>query len=654
MTSQTLDRGLDINGVQISAGAAARPAEGDFLGVARSLSGRRWRARPADPETTRAHQARLGLSEPLARAMASRGISPDEGAAFLRPTLRAMFPDPSSFADMDRAAAILVDALRTNRSLVVFADYDVDGACSAAQLVRWFRHMGRDLPIYVPDRLTEGYGPSPAAFRRLREAGFEIVVTVDCGAAAHDAVRTAGEIGLEVVVIDHHLMREKPTGAAALVNPNRADCGSGQGVLAAAGVTFVLLAALNREARGRGLFTDRAEPDLRRWMDLAALGAICDVTQLVDFNRALTTLGLRVMSDWQNPGLSALMDQAGLAKAAAGVFEAGFILGPRINAGGRVGRSDLGARLLSTDDPVEAADLAAQLDALNGERKAVEREVVEEAASALEKSGGLDLDAPVWVVAQEGWHPGVIGIVASRLRERYRKPVIVVGVDRAADIAKGSGRSQPGVDLGQAVQAAYENGLLLAGGGHAMAAGLTFRPSALPALREFLCDRLRVQTARATLEDVLEVDALVSPGAAACALLEEFAVLAPFGPGNPEPMFALPDVRIERPFAMRGGHLRCELVGAGGGRVKAVAWRVADTDVGRRLLAGGGSVHVVGKLIPDEWNGRSGVQLQIEDVADSRQASAHDDTPEAWRLPAPDCAGRSVSESGGPLGLAWS
>ena len=564
-----------------------------------------------------------------------------------------MFPDPSSFADMDRAAAILVDALQTNRSLVVFADYDVDGACSAAQLVRWFRHMGHDLPIYVPDRLTEGYGPSPAAFRKLRNSGAELVVTVDCGAAAHDAVRTAGEIGLEVVVIDHHLMRDAPIGAAALVNPNRGDCGSGQGVLPAAGVTFVLLAALNREARRRGLFADRAEPDLRRWLDLAALGAICDVTQLVNFNRALATLGLRVMSGWRNPGLSALMDQAGLAKGDAGVFEAGFILGPRINAGGRVGRSDLGARLLSTDDPAEAAELAAQLDALNAERKSVEREVVEEAAIVLERGAGFDLDAPVLLVAQEGWHPGVIGIVASRLRERYRKPVIVVGVDSVADIAKGSGRSQPGVDLGGAVQAAYENGLLLAGGGHAMAAGLTVRPSGLSALREFLCDHLRAQTAKAALEDVLEVDALVSPGAAAGALLKEFTALAPFGPGNPEPMFALPDVRVERAFSMRGGHLRCELVGAGGGRVRAVAWRVTETDLGRRLLAGGGSVHVAGKLMADEWNGRSGVQLQIEDVADTRRAPAYDHSPGEERRP-PDCVGESLSGEVDLLGLACS
>ncbi len=595
-------------------------AREDYLGVGRSLTGRRWRARPADPETIRAHQARMGLSEPLARAMASRGVSIAGGEAFLRPTLRALFPDPSSFADMDRAAAILVDALESGRSTVVFADYDVDGACSAALLVRWFRHMGRELPLYVPDRLAEGYGPSPAAFRKLREDGAELVITVDCGAAAHDAVATAREIGLDVVVIDHHLMRDAPIEAAALVNPNRVDCPSGQGVLAAAGVTFVLLVALNREARKRGLFATRGEPDVRQWLDLAAMGAICDVTQLSGFNRALASLGLKVLSEWRNPGLSALMDGAGLAKGVAGVFEAGFILGPRINAGGRVGRSDLGARLLSTDDGREAAELAACLEALNAERKAIEHAIVEEAALTVEHDSNLDPEDPVLIVAREDWHPGVIGIVASRLRERYRKPVIVVGIDRAADIAKGSGRSQPGVNLGRAIQAAFDEGLLLAGGGHAMAAGLTMRPALLPELREFLCERLRAEMATAAVEEALDVDALVSPGAAARALLEEFAALAPFGPGNPEPLFALADVRIERPIPMKGGHLRCDLVGTGGGRLKAIAWRAGDTPLGRRLMSGGASVHVAGKLRADDWNGREAVQLEIEDVADPRRA----------------------------------
>ncbi|QUD88954.1 single-stranded-DNA-specific exonuclease RecJ [Phenylobacterium montanum] len=588
-----------------------------FLGVSRSLSGRAWRRRPADSALARSHAQRLGLSEPLARALAARGVSAEAAEDFLNPTLKALFPDPSSFTDMDRAAAILVDAAERGRPCAVFADYDVDGASSASQLVRWFRALGRELPIYVPDRITEGYGPSPAAFRHLREQGAELVVTVDCGAAAYDAIAEAERIGLEVVVIDHHMMREIPPPAAALVNPNRPDCLSGQGVLAAAGVTFVLLAALNREARRRGLFEGRAEPDIRQWLDLAAMGAICDVTQLVGFNRALTAQGLKVMSSWSNPGLKALLDVA-KSKGSATTFHAGFILGPRINAGGRVGRSDLGVRLLSTDDPEEARALAEQLDALNVERKAVEAQVLDEAVAMLEGPSNLDPDLPVLLVADDHWHPGVIGIVAGRLRERYRKPTIVIGLDPVTGVGKGSGRSQPGVNLGRAVQAAFDAGLLLAGGGHAMAAGLTVRRDAIPELRAFLCETLAAEREVAAALDVVEIDALVAPGAASRDLFEDFQRLQPFGPGNPEPMFAAADVRLEQVNMLRGGHIRCQLSDGQRGRLKAVAWRAGDTELGRRLLSGGGTLHVAGRLKADDWNGRQGVELEIEDVADPR------------------------------------
>ncbi|HEX5379004.1 MAG TPA: single-stranded-DNA-specific exonuclease RecJ [Phenylobacterium sp.] len=589
-----------------------------YLGVTRSLTGRLWRTRPADPEIVRRHQLALGLSEPLARALASRGIAADQGAIYLNPTLKALFPDPSSFTDMDRAAEILVDAVTRDRPMAVFADYDVDGASSAAQLVRWMRAVGKDLPIYVPDRITEGYGPSPAAFRRLKDQGAELVITVDCGAAAQEAIAFAAGIGLEIVVIDHHLMRgDEVPPAAALVNPNRPGDASGQGCLAAAGVTFVLLAALNREARKRGLFENGSEPDIRQWLDLAAMGAICDVTELTGFNRALTTQGLKVMSAWRNPGLKALLDVA-KGQGPASTFHAGFILGPRINAGGRIGRADLGARLLSTDDPEEAATLAAELDALNASRKEVEREVLEEAVRIVERESNQG-EASMLLVAADGWHPGVIGIVAGRLRERYRKPVIVVGIDRAADVGKGSGRSQPGVNLGRAVQAAYEAGLLMAGGGHAMAAGLTVKPEMIPELRAFLCERLQDESDIATAEDGLDIDALVTTAGADRALLASFQQLAPFGPGNPEPMFAVADARVERPMALRGGHVRVTLTDGSGGRLKAVAWRSEDTEIGRRLLNEGGAVHVVGRLKPDDWQGRQSVELEIEDVADPRR-----------------------------------
>ncbi len=589
-----------------------------FLGVERSLSGRRWRERFADPEVTRAHQTGLGLSEPIARALAARGICALDGENYLRPTFKALFPNPSSFADMDLAAGLIVDALEADRRVVVFADYDVDGATSAALLVRWFRAMGKTLPVYVPDRLTEGYGPSPAAFRRMRAEGVDLVITVDCGAAAHDALNAAAEIGLDVVVVDHHMMRATSPVAAALINPNRADCGSGQGMLAAAGVTFVLLAALNREARRRGLFEGRSEPDPRRWLDLAALGAICDVTQLTGFNRALTAHGLRAMSSWSNPGLAALMRVAGAKMGQAGVFEAGFILGPRINAGGRIGRADLGARLLATEDAVEAEELALQLHLLNAERKTVEAAIAEEARAAIEADSNFDPAAPALVIASEGWHPGVIGIVASRLRETYRKPVVVVGIDRAADIGKGSGRSQPGVNLGRAVQAAFDEGLLLAGGGHAMAAGLTLRPADIPEFRAFLCDRLAAEMVVATAEEAIDIDVLAAPSSARD-LLGAFEALAPFGPGNPEPIYAMPDVRCENASVVRGGHVRVSLRDTRGGRLKAIAWRAEGSSLGDRLLAGAGALHLVGKLKRDDWNGADGAQMEIEDGADPRR-----------------------------------
>ena len=589
-----------------------------FLDVERSLTGRAWRKRPGDEAAARFHALNLGLSETLAYAIAARGIGAGEAETYLSPTLKALFPDPSSFTDMDRAAQVLIDALEADAEIWLFADYDVDGATSAALLVRWFRTMGKELPIYIPDRMTEGYGPSPAAFRRMAEQGADLVVTLDCGAAAYDAIAAAGDMGMEVVVIDHHMMREDPPSAAAVVNPNRPGDASGQGMLAAAGVTFVLLAALTREARSRGLFEDRAEPDLRQWLDLAALGAICDVTRLTGFNRALAAQGLKVMSAWRNPGLKALMDVAG-ATGPASVFHAGFILGPRINAGGRIGRSDLGARLLSTDDAQEAALLAAELDRLNTDRKDIEREVAEAAATLIERDSNFDADEPVIVVAGDGWHPGVIGIVAGRLRERYRKPVVVIGLDRGANAGKGSGRSQPGVNLGRAIQAAFDAGLLLAGGGHAMAAGLTIRPDRTPEFRAFLNTYLRGEQAEAALADAVEIDALITPRGASRGLYEDFQRLAPFGPGNPEPVFALSDVRVEQAMALKGGHIRCVLTDGAGGRLKAVAWRACETELGARLLAGAGALSVAGRLKPDDWQGRNDVQMEIEDAADPRR-----------------------------------
>jgi single-stranded-DNA-specific exonuclease len=591
-----------------------------FLGVSRSLSGRAWRQRPAEPGLIRSHMQALGLEEPLARALAARGVRADQGADFLAPTLKALFPDPSSFMDMDAAAAAILDALQAGSSIHVFADYDVDGASSAALLVRWFRAMGAELPIYVPDRVTEGYGPSARAFDTLKASGADLVITVDCGAAANEAVAHAAAIGLKVVVIDHHMMREHPPVCAAVVNPNRPGCNSGQGNLAAAGVVFVLLAALNREARGRGLFETRAQPDIRQWLDLAAMGAICDVTGLTGFNRALTSLGLKVMSEWGNPGLRALLAAANAEPGPAKVNHAGFILGPRINAGGRIGKSDLGARLLSTDDEAEARELAQELDALNIARREVEKQVTDQAQRRVEATGAHADGSAVVVIEGDDWHPGVVGIVAGRLRERWRKPVVVIGVDAVNGVGKGSGRSQPGMNLGKAVQAAWEQGVLLAGGGHAMAAGLTVKADEIGLLRDFLNDRMAGEQAAAEALDAVEIDALIDPSAATRGLFEQFEQLAPFGPANPEPLFALEHISVREPVAMNGGHVRCRLVGPDGASVKAIAWRCADLPSGKALLAGEGGLSLVGRLKADDWNGRRGVQFEIEDVADPRMA----------------------------------
>ena len=602
-------------------GAPVSSGTPGFLDVSRSLSGRAWRQRPAEASTIRAHMQTLGLSEPLARALASRGVGPGQGQDFLEPTLKRLFPNPSSFMDMDAAAEAVVSAMQAGEAIHVFADYDVDGASSAALLVRWFRALGADLPIYVPDRLTEGYGPSPLAFDRLKASGADLVITVDCGAAANEAIAHACAIGLKVVVIDHHMMREEPPRCLAVVNPNRPGDTSGQGNLAAAGVVFVLLAALNREARKRGLFETAPEPDIRQWLDLAALGAICDVTGLTGFNRALTGLGLKVMSNWANPGLKALLAVAGSEPGPAKSNHAGFILGPRINAGGRIGRADLGARLLSTDDPLEAQALAEELDGLNVARREVEREVTETAIRRVEQTGQHDDGSAVVVVSGEDWHPGVVGIVAGRLRERWRKPVIVIGVDVVGNVGKGSGRSQPGMNLGRAIQSAWREGLLLAGGGHAMAAGLTVRPDGIDRLRDFLNAAMADEQVDAEALDWVEVDALIDPGAASRALFEDFERLAPYGPTNPEPLFALSGVQAREPVAMNGGHVRCRLVGPDGASVKAIAWRCADLPTGRALLNGQGGLSVVGRLKADDWNGRKGVQFEIEDIADPRMAS---------------------------------
>ncbi len=582
-----------------------------LLGVGCSATSKRWVQRPADEALAQTLARILDAPEALGRVLAGRSVTTDTAEDFLAPTLKTFFPDPSSFIDMDKAAGLLCDALQDGRKVAVFADYDVDGASSAAQLIRYFRACGAEMDFYVPDRIEEGYGPSAPAFQELQRRGAEIVVTVDCGAMAHEPIQAANALGLTVVVLDHHQMTKAPPEAFAVVNPNRADCPSGCGHLAAAGVTFVLLAALNREGRRRGMFED-GEPDIIKLLDLAALGTICDVVPLVGVNRAIAAQGLKVMGEQKNPGLAALTLTA-QAQGPATTYSAGFVYGPRINAGGRIGRADLGARLLSTDDPATAAEIAQELDALNRERREVEQGVLDAAVAQLEADPELEARSVI-TVAGEGWHPGVIGVVAGRLKERYGRPTIVIGLplEGAGGYGKGSGRSIIGVDLGGAIAAARSAGLLVEGGGHAMAAGLTIEPDRVSEAAAFL--DAHVKALNVSMVRELDVDAVVSAAGANRALAEIIGRAGPFGAGNPEPVFAIPDLSVRGAREVGKGHLKVTLEDAGGARVDAIAFRAADTGLDALLGVPGARVHICAKIGISK--GRY-LDVRIEDAAEA-------------------------------------
>jgi single-stranded-DNA-specific exonuclease len=596
--------------------AAARQAAPQdwrpFLDVRQSLAGRVWRTREADERTVADHRRRHGLPEIAARLLAGRGISIDAAEAFLDPTLRRFFPDPSTFKDMDVAARVIEDAIVSGRPTAVFADYDVDGGTSAGQLVRYFRARGRHLAIYVPDRMTEGYGPSVGAFERLKASGIELVITVDCGAAAHEPLAAAAAMGLDLVVLDHHLMSGPPPPALAVVNPNRPDCTSGQGDLTAAGVVMVALTAVNREARRRGSVGSNNLPDLLAHLDLAALGTVCDVAPLTGFNRALVAQGLRVLARGENIGLRALAASAGRNEVGS-VYDLGFILGPRLNAGGRVGDASLATRLLSTEDPAEAAEIAARLEQLNADRRAKEAEMLAAAQGQAEEQA---LAHAVAVVGDPSWHPGVIGIAAGRLKDRIMKPTIVLGGGGAGEPAKGSGRSVPGVNLGRAVAAAAKAGVLRAGGGHAMAAGLTVDWDRVEDLRAFLSDALTDELANAEGESrALWIDAAAAVGAATPDLMAALDRIGPYGAGHPEPVFALPEVRVHYSSAVKGEHVRFVLEDVRGARIRGISFRSASTPLGDALLARDGVFHAAVKLKRDTYGGGDRVEAELLDAA---------------------------------------
>ena len=588
-------------------GGSAAP----FLGVERSICGRRWRMREADPGVAAAIAERHGLPEIVGRLLAQRGIGIDDAPGFLAPRLRDQLPDPLHLRDMDRAVVRLLRAVRDGEPIVVFGDYDVDGATAAALLLRFFAAIGGHASVYVPDRMREGYGPNAPALLRLKAEGAAVVVTVDCGATAHEPLAAAAEAGLDVIVVDHHVTEPLLPRALAVINPNRLDEDSPHGVLAAVGVAYLLVVALNRALREGGWYRDRPEPDLLQWLDLVALGTVCDVVPLSGINRALVAQGLRVARHAANPGLKALAAVAA-KNGPIDAYQLGFVLGPRVNAGGRIGAADLGARLLSTDDPALAAELAQRLDGYNCERREIEARTLQAAIALVESAP----QAPALVfAAAEGWHPGVIGIVAARLKERYERPACVVAL--AAGVGKGSGRSVPGLALGPAVIAARQAGLLINGGGHAMAAGFTVAADKLDALREFLVERLGDGFESERLVPELSIDGALSAAGAQGGVIGHIAALAPFGAANPEPRFAFPAVQVAFVEPVGTGHVRCTLADPiGPARLKAIAFRAAETPLGAFLAASRGrAIHLAGHLRRDDYRGGDAVQLVIDDAA---------------------------------------
>jgi single-stranded-DNA-specific exonuclease len=575
-------------------------------GVERSLTGQPWRWRRAGGD-----ELGRDLTDQL---LLARGIDEADLARHRLPTIRDFLPDPSAFKDMDKAAARLADAIENGERIAIFGDYDVDGATSAALLTILLRRLGAEPIIYIPDRLMEGYGPSGAALVELKRRGASLAVTVDCGAQAFEALQEAADAGLDVIVCDHHQCATSLPVALALINPNRLDeseIGGAHGHVAAVGMAFLLGVALLRELRKRGRFADAPEPKLIDLLDIVALGTVADVARLKTLNRAFVTQGLKVMAERRNIGLNALAEAARLVKPPT-ARDLGFALGPRINAGGRVGKSDLGVRLLTATDPEEARTIAVELDRLNEERRAIEMLVTEQASAAAEDQA----NAPLIMVSGRGWHPGVIGIVASRLKERFGRPAIVIAEEEDGT-GKGSGRSISGVDMGAAVLAAKDSGLLVAGGGHAMAAGLTVAPGGIEPLRAFLHERMAADVEASRGGRALLLDALLAPGGVAASLCDALDAAGPYGAGWPAPRVAAGPARLMRPGIVGNGHVRAIAVGDDGKSFKLIAFRAAETELGQALLSSPADQRwwLAGTIKRDEWNGGNAAEMHLEDAA---------------------------------------
>ncbi|MET1415316.1 single-stranded-DNA-specific exonuclease RecJ [Roseibium sp. HPY-6] len=589
------------------------------LGVARSANDNSWRERLSAAESRSAMAiAQLhGLPDVLARVLAARGVSQDDAPEFLEPSLKSLMPDPSSLKDMDAAVTRLADALQAGKKVAIFGDYDVDGATSSAVLAKYLQWLGQDPVIHIPDRIIEGYGPNGPAIEHLRQSGAELLVTLDCGSTSFEAFETARKLNLDVVVIDHHQVGEDLPDVIALVNPNRQDDLSGQGHLAAVGVTFLFLVGLNRELRRRGAFDGRQQPDLMALLDLVALGTVCDVVPLQGLNRAYVTRGLTVMHQRRNYGLTALADVARVNGKPV-PYHLGFLIGPRINAGGRIGDAALGARLLTTEDPHEARSIAERLDLLNSERQAMEAQMLEEAGA--QASLMIDSrDPAVLLTGSDDWHPGIVGLIAARLKEAHRRPAFAIAYD-ASGKGTGSGRSIPGVDLGRTVREAVENGLLEKGGGHTMAAGLTVHRANTDDLESFFNESLKKDVEEATKNREIKIDAALTATGASLDLLELLEKAGPYGAGHSEPVFAFPAHRVSFADVVGKGHVRATLNSGDGSPLKAICFKADDKPHGKMLLEGRGrNLHVAGTLSIDTWQGTPKVQLRILDVADPQK-----------------------------------
>jgi single-stranded-DNA-specific exonuclease len=587
-----------------------------FLDVTASVSGRAWvdRLDAASARQAAAIAQRFEVSEILARIVASRGVAVETAASYLAPTVRELMPDPSTLADMDTLANRLARAINDREHIALFGDYDVDGACSCALMTRYLAHFGLQPTVYIPDRLFEGYGPNVAAVDRLIDDGATLIVTLDCGTTSKAPVAKARARGVDVLVVDHHLSDNGLPEASAIVNPNRPDDLSGLGYLCAAGVTFMVLVAVNRVLRERGQGKG-ALPDLMGLIDLVALATVCDVVPLEGLNRAFVARGLELARGGGNRGIATLALAAGIG-GPLNTYHLGFLVGPRINAGGRIGDAALGARLLSLDDEQGAAALAYRLSELNAERQRIEAAAVDEACRAAESEIAAGEGPPVLVLASADWHPGVAGLIAARLRERFERPAFAFALAPDGS-GTGSGRSLPGVDLGRAVIAAVDEGIITRGGGHAMAAGASIRPGQLGAFRAHLASALADAVRDARQSTALPIDAALTARGANPALFHEIERAGPFGSGNPQPTFAFPAHRVKFPEIVgANGHVRFTLTSEDGARLKAIAFRAAETALGQALLSAGDSpIHVAGSLTIDHWQGREEAQLRATDAA---------------------------------------